>query len=335
MSMPFFFLHPAPPERSTSSSSPSQLAERGASIAGIGPHATASRDPAMSEDDKWAPKEMQSSELAWSDRTGPQKVLHVTVQFLKAVVVIGLLYVFIVSLGVMGNAFQIIGGPTAGRTFRNSKIFDNPFAGCSLGILATVLVQSSSTSTSIIISMTAAMLMEPENAIYMIMGANVGTSVTNTIVSLSHVGDKDEYRRAFAGATVHDCFNLLTVSFMLPLEYFTHVLYRIGNGIVTAAGIEEDQQKAAKVDFIKKITSPITQRIVQLDKKLVTKVAEAGSQEELDDLLAQSMIKNSRTTINHMFLDTPMSDSLAGWLLLVVSLVMLSTTLIHGGGSCL
>jgi sodium-dependent phosphate cotransporter len=73
--------------------------------------------------------------------------------------------------------------------FRNSEIFSNPFAGCALGVLATVLVQSSSTSTSIIILMTAAGLMKPQNAMYMIMGANIGTSVTNTIVSMSQMGD--------------------------------------------------------------------------------------------------------------------------------------------------
>merc|ERR1719203_843625 len=130
----------------------------------------------------------------------------------------------------MSNAFRIIGGKTAGRTFRNSDLFDNPLAGLVTGILVTVLVQSSSTSTSIIVTMTAANLIEVKNAIPMIMGANIGTSVTNTIVSLAHIGNRDEYRRAFAGATVHDCFNVLTVAILLPIEAITHLLRRIGTG---------------------------------------------------------------------------------------------------------
>ena len=65
----------------------------------------------------------------------------------------------------MGDAFKVLGGPTAGQVFRNAEVFDNPFAGLVLGILATVLVQSSSTSTSIVISMTAAGLMSVKNAI--------------------------------------------------------------------------------------------------------------------------------------------------------------------------
>mmetsp|Transcript_60710 Transcript_60710/g.120284 ORF Transcript_60710/g.120284 Transcript_60710/m.120284 type:complete len:869 (-) Transcript_60710:319-2925(-) len=297
-------------------------------------------------EDKWDTKVMESSEKAWSERTGCEKVLFTVTQFVKVLSAFLLLYIFIISLGLMGNAFKIIGGPTAGTAFRNSAIFGNPIAGCALGIMATVLVQSSSTSTSIIISMTASLLIKPENAIYMIMGANIGTSVTNTIVSMGQMGDRDEYRRAFGGATVHDCFNLLTVSILLPLEYITHMLYHIGTGLVDAAGISDDTEKTGKIDFLKVITKPISSRLISVDKKLVTKVAEASVKVEdakaqglakdkldefegkLDDLLKKSMIKNSRTQDNFLFLDTPMTDQGAGWLLLVVSLVMLSTTLV-------
>ena len=274
-------------------------------------------------EEKWDTKVMQSTEKAWSERTGSEKAIFLTIQFLKAVTALLLLYIFIISLGLMGNAFKIIGGPTAGKTFRNNEIFNNPFAGCSLGILATVLVQSSSTSTSIIISMTASLLIKPENAIYMIMGANIGTSVTNTIVSMTQIGDVDQYRRAFGGATVHDCFNLLTVGILLPLEYVTHMLYHIGSGLVSAAGINEETETGSKVDFLKVITKPLSSRMISVDKKLVTSVAKADAGEDLDNLLKKSMIKNSRTHDNFLFLDTPMPDQEAGWLLLVVSLVML------------
>jgi len=53
------------------------------------------------------------------------------------------------------------------------------------------------------------------------MGVNIGTSLTNTIVSLAQSTDREEFRRAFAGATVHDMFNWLTVIVLLPLEMLT------------------------------------------------------------------------------------------------------------------
>lgn len=55
-------------------------------------------------------------------------------------------------------------------------------------------------------------------AIPIIMGANIGTSVTNTIVSFTQIGNKNEFRRAFAGATVHDMFNWLTVIVLFIVE---------------------------------------------------------------------------------------------------------------------
>ena len=53
------------------------------------------------------------------------------------------------------------------------------------------------------------------------MGVNIGTSLTNTIVSLAQSSDRQEFRRAFAAATIHDMFNWLTVIVLLPIEMIT------------------------------------------------------------------------------------------------------------------
>lgn len=123
----------------------------------------------------------------------------------------------------------------------------NPVVGLMIGILVTVLVQSSSTSTSIVVSMVASgskfiwnqinfyILLYPRfllfsvitvhMAIPIIMGANIGTSVTNTIVSFTQIANKNEFRRAFAGATVHDMFNWLAVIVLFTLEIVTSKEY--------------------------------------------------------------------------------------------------------------
>jgi solute carrier family 34 (sodium-dependent phosphate cotransporter) len=56
------------------------------------------------------------------------------------------------------------------------------------------------------------------------MGANIGTTVTNTLASLGSIRRANEFRRAFAAATVHDFFNLLAVAIILPLELLTGFL---------------------------------------------------------------------------------------------------------------
>lgn len=282
----------------------------------------------QAKQDPWNVTVGESTEKAWSERTASERLSLLASICVKVCICVAALYLFIVSLGLMGTAFKVLGGPTAGKVFRNSEIFSNPLAGLALGVLATVLVQSSSTSTSIIITMTAAGLMSIRNAIPMIMGANIGTSVTNTIVSLAQVGNRDEYRRAFAGATVHDCFNILTVVIMLPVEAIFGVLQAIGKGIVDSAGISDDQEKGDKLVLIKKITKPLTSLIMQVDKKLVTKVAKETDPEELAKLLKTSIIVQKRTASPHLFLNTPMSDTAAGLILLIASLVLLSSCLI-------
>ena len=50
------------------------------------------------------------------------------------------------------------------------------------------------------------------------MGANIGTTVTATVVSLAHMGRREEFERAFPIAVCHDAFNYVTVVVLLPLE---------------------------------------------------------------------------------------------------------------------
>ena len=103
----------------------------------------------------------------------------------------------------------------------------NPFLGLLVGTVATALIQSSSTVTSIIVGLVAGGL-PVVTAVPMVMGANIGTTITNTLVSLGHVAERGEFRRAFAAATVHDFFNLLSVAIFFPIEIVFHPLEKMG-----------------------------------------------------------------------------------------------------------
>ncbi|KAJ8307225.1 hypothetical protein KUTeg_015309, partial [Tegillarca granosa] len=171
----------------------------------------------------------------WSDLDLCGKVKQILIGWIgKFIVLIGLLYLFICSLGFLSDAFRLLGGKTAGSVFNDSALLSNPITGLMIGILATVLVQSSSTSTSIVVTMVASGIIEVRPAIPIIMGANIGTSVTNTLVSIAQSGNRRQFRRAFAGATVHDMFNWLTVIILLPLEVATGYLYRLTCLVVQA-----------------------------------------------------------------------------------------------------
>lgn len=106
-----------------------------------------------------------------------------------------------------------------------------------------------------------------EQAIPFIMGANIGTSVTNTIVAVTQAKDRNQFRRAFGGATVHDMFNWLSVAILLPLEAQFSILYKMSEGFLSLFNV--NQNDSADIDFLDAITKPITSRIVQVITKLL------------------------------------------------------------------
>jgi len=143
---------------------------------------------------------------------------------------IALLYVFFLSIGLLQTSFTLFGSGFAESLIEKTS---NPFIGLFIGILATTLIQSSSSTTSLIVALVAAGTLSLENAIPMIMGANVGTSVTSTLVSLGHIKDRADYKRAVAAASVHDFFNILTVMLLFPLEYFFQPLQRTAEALAS------------------------------------------------------------------------------------------------------
>ena len=141
----------------------------------------------------------------------------------KILLVLTLIWVFMFSISLMSHSLKMMGGGFA-RALLSSTA--NPFMGLFIGILATSLMQSSSCTTSIVVGMVAASTLPVRHAIPIVMGANIGTTVTNTVVSLGHITRRQEFDRAFAGAIVHDIFNLLAVAVLFPIEIHFHFLER-------------------------------------------------------------------------------------------------------------
>ena len=157
----------------------------------------------------------------------------------RAGLVVGLIYVFLVGVSSLESGIKLLGADIQESLFSSVS---NPLAGLFVGILGTVLVQSSSASTSVIVGLVASGVLGFEYAIPMVMGANIGTTVTNTLVSLAHLRRSVEFKRAFAAATVHDFFNVVIVAVLLPLELLTGAISslaeRITEPLVGAAGTE-------------------------------------------------------------------------------------------------
>ena len=138
-------------------------------------------------------------------------------------VLICLMALFLVSLELLKFSFVGLGNEALLDFIQATN---NPFIGLFIGLLVTAILQSSSTSTAMTVTMVAAGTLTLDHAIPIVMGANIGTTVTSALVSLSHVSKKSEFRKAIAVALTHNFFNLCVVFILFPLELFTHFLSR-------------------------------------------------------------------------------------------------------------
>ncbi|TFG39655.1 MAG: hypothetical protein E4H44_01655 [Candidatus Aminicenantes bacterium] len=161
-----------------------------------------------------------------SDRANPKAAANIPAPRLgdtavRIVALVAVLYGFLVSIGLIGKAFKLFSGGFVGELIQSAS---NPVIGLFVGILVTSLVQSSSTTTSLVVALVGGGTMSVATAIPVVMGANIGTSVTNILVSLGHLSHGREFRRAFAAANVHDFFNVLAVLILFPLQLATNFL---------------------------------------------------------------------------------------------------------------
>jgi sodium-dependent phosphate cotransporter len=177
---------------------------------------------------------------------------------LKVVLLLVLLYFFILSIILLGASFKLFGREFAETIFRATS---SPIVGLVIGILTTAVIQSSSTTTSLIVGLVASGVLTLENAIPMVMGANIGTTVTATIVSLGHLSHRSEFVRAFAASTVHDFFNLCSVLVLLPLQIEFNL---IGHTAQVVEGLFESFGGLQFSSPLGAITKPVAHEILAL-----------------------------------------------------------------------
>lgn len=141
--------------------------------------------------------------------------------WVNAFAAVAFLYLFLCALKIMSAGLKVLTtDPAAQERIHNALSHaSNPFIALTAAVLVTAVVQSSSFTTSLIITLVGSGQFDIETGVFMVMGANIGTSVTSTIAALGSLRIQRQFRRAFAAAIVHDFFNLLTVAVLFPLEW--------------------------------------------------------------------------------------------------------------------
>lgn len=179
-------------------------------------------------------------------------------RIVPVVQIAALLYLFLLSISLLQSAFTLFGGDFARQLMDATSA---PFLALIIGMIVTSIVQSSSVTTSLVVGLVAGGAIGLPGAIPMVMGANIGTTVTNTIVSLGQIAHKQDFRRAFSAAIVHDVVNVITVIVVFPLQVYFNILGRIAeslSGLFVGVGSTEFTSP------VKYIVKPAANLIVEL-----------------------------------------------------------------------
>lgn len=163
-----------------------------------------------------------------------KKFIKYAPQITRLIILLFAAFLFLLSIELIGNSFLQWKKNTADSIV---SVTTNPFISLFIGLLLTAIIQSSSTSTSMIVALVSTQALTLSEAVPMVMGANVGTTFTSNIVALSFITKKREFRKAISAGTVHDIFNLLIVVILFPLElsyqflsklslFFSDLVYR-------------------------------------------------------------------------------------------------------------
>lgn len=227
-----------------------------------------------------------------------------------------IMFVFLVALELMGLTFKGLSSNI--EHYITQYIQGNPIIGLFIGLFVTAIIQSSSTSTSLIVVAITSLGFPIQDsvtmAVPMIMGANIGTSITSTIVSFGHVTKKSEFRKAIASATVHDFFNILVTCILLPTEILFGTISNSALYLVDAFSIQENMNSGKGFSVLDITIKPIAHFIESLLQKnfvlnlLVSLILLFFSLQYLSKLLKALIIGESQEKFEKVIFGSPLKS---------------------------
>ncbi|KIH51185.1 hypothetical protein ANCDUO_18730 [Ancylostoma duodenale] len=270
-------------------------------------------DEAPHRDTAWtADEDAGSKEVRWSELSTRAKAYYYSLSSLRFIAICIILFLYICSLSNLSTAFSLLGSRGLGKAIKASPLINDPISAVVVGMLATVVLQSATTTTNVLVGMVAADMITVHEAIPVMIGSELGGTLVNAIVSLAYSGKPEQFRRAFAAATLGDVFNICCIFVILPLELATGFIEEFSWLIVDPL-IAEQGISFKTLDLL---TDPVNE-------------AELRNATIDDDYFApdhsfvyRCVFKNGsriyKCPYTHLFAYSSFSDSLIGWIVLTL-----------------
>lgn len=253
---------------------------------------------------------------------------------LKLLAIFSTLYCFMWSSSILSQAFNLTSYHYAGHFIRTSGFLQNPLIGLMVGIITTVVFQSSGAVTSVLVTIVGSGVLTVRQSIPIIMGANLGTSVTNTVVSLFVYRKKENFEIAMTAGIVHDMYNMMSVVFMLPLEIVLHPLEYLSIWMLNLFG-SNSHTEIGELQFLSHLVKPLVDLVIMIDKEKISRY-NPNDIVPSDVSLIRRCCNEERignATICHqncfsLFSNLDFSDNVTCILLLIIAMVTLFTCLV-------
>ena len=227
-----------------------------------------------------------------------EKSLRSGTAFLRYGQVFFALLLFIFAIDLLTIA---VGNVNNGVALEFLQATKNPYISLFIGLLVTALIQSSSTVTASVVAIVASGNLTLQQAVPIVLGANIGTTLTSTLVSLSYLMNKKEFRRALSSGISHDVFNILTVILLLPLEIYFGFLSNTASHI--ADWFASDNSFEGPIVYNRMFTRSWTEWVVnQINQPVVSMILSVilvfFAIKVLSTAMYKSFIKNTFQDIN-------------------------------------
>ena len=126
---------------------------------------------------------------------------------------IGGLCMFLLGMNLMGDNLEKFAG--GGLRALLTKITDNPIKGFFVGLIVTSIIQSSSATTVMVVGFVGAGMMTLRQSVNVILGANVGTTITGWLVAMDDIGDATVYLKLLKPSSFCPVLALVGIVFVM------------------------------------------------------------------------------------------------------------------------
>ncbi|KAE9548756.1 hypothetical protein FO519_008029 [Halicephalobus sp. NKZ332] len=210
------------------------------------------------------------------------------------------------------------------ETIKNSKVIQNPISAAIIGMVVTLVLQSSSTLISLLVGMVSGHLITVPAAIPIMMGSEMGASIMNALISLTQSGNRAQFRRAFAAATLNDIFNFLCFLIILPIEILFKPIEKFSEVLVSPL----ENVHTGKIKTLNFFTDPLLEKIIQIDDATLDEASLSNSTDFPETFVFRCINITTEEQIcpcpySHIFAYSTFSDTIIGMILLLICIISL------------